>query len=117
MFSEVEYLNGWLAYNVGAIVGLACWFYLIRKLPVKLIKAALFGAMLGLLIMPWPIAEESEYLAPAWIIAGAEGVFEGLEAFWRAGQPMLLAVLFFTCAAAITQAILSYVKKSKSLMS
>lgn len=93
MFSHAEYINGWLVYGLGVFIGLACWYYLIRKLPIKSIKSVLFGVMVGMLTMPWPTKQDGDSLAPAWIIAGAEGIFDGAEAFYRAGVPMLLAML------------------------
>lgn len=103
MFSESEYINGWLAYGAGAIIGLWCWWYLIYKLPLKYLRPALFGAMLAMLAMPWPTADGSAFLAPAWIIAGAEGVFDGAEAFARAGIPMLIAMAIGAFIAVILQ--------------
>lgn len=110
MFSEGEYINGWLAYSAGVIVGLWCWWYLVYKLPLKYLRPALFGAMAGLLMMPFPTAEGSHFLAPAWIIAGAEGVFEGGEAFWRAGTPMLIAIAVGVVAAIVMQGIALLIK-------
>lgn len=93
MFSEAEYINGWLAYSAGVIIGLWCWWYLLYKLPLKYLRPSLFAAMAAMLTMPWPAMENSGFLAPAWIIAAAEGIFDGLEAFWRAGTPALTATV------------------------
>ncbi|WP_053981994.1 hypothetical protein [Marinagarivorans algicola] len=103
MFSESEYINGWLVYGMGVIIGLWCWWYLMYKLPLKYLRPALFGAMTAMLVMPWPTSDGSAFLAPAWIIAGAEGVFEGVEAFWRAGIPMLIAVAAGTMMGVVLQ--------------
>ena len=38
------------------------------------------------------MAEGNAFLAPAWLIAGSEGLFDGAENFWRAGRPLLMAM-------------------------
>ena len=45
----------------------------------------------AVLVTPWYSTPEPTYLAPAWVIAGTEMVFDGLSAFWRAGTALLLS--------------------------
>jgi hypothetical protein len=92
MFTQAEYINGWLVYCGGALIGLGCWWYLLKKLPLGPLRPPLLGAMIGLLFMPWQTDIDSGFFAPAWLIAGSEGFFEQADAFWRAGTPMLVAV-------------------------
>ena len=114
MFSESEYMNGWMVYSIGVIIGLWCWWYLLYKLPLKHLRPALFGAMAAMLIMPWPAMESSNFLAPAWIIATAEGVFEGLESFWRAGAPALTAIIFGAISGLLLQCAYWFVRGKNS---
>ena len=92
MFTASEHLHGWLVYGGGAVLGLLCWWYLLIKLPVKPIRSLLFGAMVGALCMPWPTEDGGQFFAPAWLIAGSDGLFDGADAFWRAGTPLLMAI-------------------------
>lgn len=92
MFTQAEYMNGWLVYGLAAIVGLGCWWYLLTTIPGRFLRLPLLGLMAGLLLMPWFSAEDSQFLAPAWLIAGSEGLFDGPDAFWRAGKPLLIAL-------------------------
>lgn len=92
MFTQAEYLNGWLIYTLAALVGLACWWYLLTTLPGRFLRLPLLGLMAGVLLMPWFSGADSSFLAPAWLIAGSEGLFEGKDAFWRAGTPLLIAI-------------------------
>lgn len=107
MFTQTEYLQGWLVYGVAALVGLACWWYLLTKIPGRFLRLPLLGVMAALLLMPWFSAEDSHFLAPAWLIAGSEGLFEGPEAFWRAGKPLLVAL-----AAGLTVGVIAEIIRS-----
>lgn len=93
MFTEADYLNGWLAYGAGAIVGLWCWWYMLSKLPIKPLRPVLVGIMVGFLLMPWYTSAGSDFLAPAWLVAASEGLFDGPEHFWRAGSPLIVATV------------------------
>ena len=107
MFTASEHLQGWLAYGVGATLGLICWWYLLSKLPLKPLKPVLLGVMVGLLGMPWTTDVGSEFYAPAWLIAGSDGLFEAPEAFWRAGTPLLMAMGVAAVIALIIQIVWS----------
>lgn len=103
MFTASEHLHGWLVYGGGAVLGLLCWWYLLIKLPVKPIRSLLFGAMVGALCMPWPTEDGGQFFAPAWLIAGSDGLFDGADAFWRAGTPLLMAIAGAAMVALIMQ--------------
>ena len=63
------------------------------------------GAMAALLFTPWSVAEGNPFLAPAWLIAGSEGLFDGGEYFWRAGQPLLMAIAAGAALALLAQIV------------
>ena len=86
---EQEYLYGWLFYLLGVFVVMACGWVLtarLRNAPVRNLLRVLAAATL---LTPWYAAPDLHYLAPAWIIAAFEGLFEG--EFLRAGAPLLWA--------------------------
>lgn len=103
MFSETDYVNGWLIYSIGAIVGLWCWWYLLSKLPISPLRPLLVGAMAGLLFMPWYSADNYHFMAPAWVVAASEGLFDGPEYFWRAGIPLIIAVVAMAVLGVVLQ--------------
>ena len=107
MFTQAEYINGWLAYVAAAIVCYWCFWYFLSKLPVKPLRPVLLGAMAGLLFIPWTVEPNHPFLAPAWLIAGSDGAFEGLEAFWRAGKPLLFGVGLLACLGLVVQIVLA----------
>lgn len=92
MYTQQEYLYGWLFYLLGVLIMMGCGWWLTRNLRITILRQMLRMGFLALFIVPWYADPELPYLAPAWIIAGFEGVFEGDGAFWRAGTPMLVAV-------------------------
>ena len=105
MFTDANYMNGWLIYGAGALVGFLCWWYMLSKLPLRPLRPILLGAMAGLLFMPWYVSPDSAFMAPAWLVAGSEGFFDGAENFWRAGTPMLMAIVIGAVLGLIIQLI------------
>lgn len=110
MFTQAEYINGWLAYGCAVIVCYWCWWYMLSKLPIKPFRPILLGAMAGLLLMPWTADPQLSYLAPAWLIAGSDGFFEGPAQFWRAGAPLLVALVASMILALIIQIIWVFIR-------
>lgn len=92
MYTQQEYLYGWLFYLLGvAIVLLAGWM-MTAPIKWKALKLTLRLSAVVIFLLPWYANDDMGYLAPAWIIAGFEGVFDGPDAFWRAGRPLLIAL-------------------------
>ena len=107
MFTQAEYINGWLAYVAAAIVCYWCFWYFLSRLPVKPLRPVLLGAMAGLLFIPWTVEPGQSFLAPAWLIAGSDGAFESVEAFWRAGKPLLLGMGVLACLGLVVQIVIA----------
>lgn len=91
MFTSEDYLYGWLLYIAGGLVFFGCWWYLTRKIAVIEVRGLLRTLCLVIMFVPWYASPDMDYLAPAVVIAGVEGIFEGN--FWRAGAPLLTAVM------------------------
>lgn len=92
MFDHNEYVTGWLIYGgCTAVFWLAWWFITARVGFTELRQLLRLIAVVGL-IVPWHADVDSIYLAPAWVIAVTEGIFDGPAAFWRAGTPLLFAL-------------------------
>lgn len=89
--SQEEYYVGWAYYLVGAALLWLCFWFLTRKISLLWIKTPLRVLVTVLLFMPWYSYENQSYLSPAWTVAILELLFDGLEAFWRAGIPLIIA--------------------------
>lgn len=92
MYTQEEYFYGWLFYLLGVFIMMSCGVWLTRGLRITWLRQVIRVGFLALFITPWYADPELSYLAPAWIIAGFEGVIDGASAFWRAGTPMLSGI-------------------------
>ncbi len=91
MYTQDDYLYGWLFYLLGVFIVMVCGWLLTRRWPILLRQ--LLRLWVGVvLVVPWYASAELDYFAPAWIIASFEGLFDGDGAFWRAGTPLLVAL-------------------------
>lgn len=97
MMTENEYLFAWFYYLLGAALLIACWWYLTRKIRWVEIRYLLRVVVGVAIVVPWYTNTQQDYLSPALLVAGLEAAFEGSEAFWRAGRPLVTAI-----AAAVT---------------
>ncbi len=95
MYTEQDYLYGWLFYLIGVCLIMLCGWLLTAKLRWPVLRHVLRLVVGVTLVVPWYASPELDYLAPAWLIAGFEGIFEGEGAFWRAGTAVVWSV---TCA-------------------
>lgn len=89
MYTQGEYLYGWLLYLLGAVFLFGCVWWASRNWRSDELRQLVRLSSIVFLLVPWYASPDMDYLAPAWIIAGFEGVFDGIEAFWRAGAPLL----------------------------
>lgn len=102
MYTQGEYLYGWLLYLLGTVFLVGCTWWMSRNWRSRELRQLTRLTVIVFLLVPWYAAPDLEFLAPAWIIAGFEGVFDGADAFWRAGAPLL------TCLGISTVASLSW---------
>lgn len=100
MVTDGEYMWAWLAYLFGAGLLLAACWWVTQKIQWFELKYFLRVVCAVLFLVPWYTDEDSRYLSPAWLISGIEGIFDGPEAFWRAGTPLIFALglsIIVTC--------------------
>lgn len=93
MYTQEEYMYGWLLYLAAYVVVMFAGWMLTAPVKPRELKWLLRVSAGVIFIVPWYAAEGVSYLAPAWLIAGFEGVFDGPEAFWRAGTPLLVCLV------------------------
>lgn len=72
---------------------IACWWYLTRKIAYPSVRIALRALVAVALLLPYQADPSQDFLAPAIIIAPVEAVFNGSEAFWRAGFALFVSLL------------------------
>lgn len=92
MYTQQEYLYGWLFYLLGVVIILGCGWWLTSAIRFKELRQWLRVSAVVTFLVPWYASADLEYFAPAWLIAAFEGIFESPEAFWRAGMPWLCAL-------------------------
>ena len=93
MFTQDEYLWGWIYYLIGASLVYFCFWMLTRNVPWREPKHILRIVVFVILYMPWYSDTQYIYLSPAWLIGAIEAVFDGSDAFWRAGTPLIIGVV------------------------
>lgn len=92
MYTQQEYLYGWLFYLLGVVIILGCGWWLTAAIRFKELRQWLRVSAVVTFLVPWYASADLDYLAPAWLIASFEGIFEGGDAFWRAGAAWLSAL-------------------------
>lgn len=110
MYTQEEYLYGWLIYLVGVIILMGCGWILTAGIPSKEIRHLLRIIAGVTFIVPWYASPDLDALAPAWIIAAFEGIFDGGDAFWRAGTPLLSSL----AAAVVISLVLQLISRVRS---
>lgn len=108
MFTQQEYYWAWAFYLVGA--GLCMLFAWVvsarfRWLWLKFLTRA---AVAAFLVTPWTTTEGEKYLTPAWVVSVFETLLDGPEAFWRAGMPLIVAVVAAMILAVLASILLSF---------
>ena len=100
MFSTEEYIFGWFFY-LSAITGLLLILWRVTRgmLYWPHTRRLLRLSIAILLLTPYVVDKGSDYFAPAWAMASLDILFSGINAFWRAGGPLLVvwcaAILFY----------------------
>ena len=113
MMTEGEYLYAWLFYLAGALILVGCWWYLIRKLPWTWLKYTSILLLTVTFTVPWFSDTNEIYLAPALIVSLVELLFEGKDAFWRAGLPLVMAMVLSLLLSIITYFIYWYFTRDR----
>lgn len=112
MYTQEEYLYGWLLYLAGVVLIMGCGWMLTARIRWKPVRHSLRLLAAVLFLVPWYANPDMAYLAPAWIIAGFEGVFE--DNFWRAGGPLLSALGVALISAVVIQLAMRALGKRKA---
>ncbi|RDH43500.1 hypothetical protein [Zooshikella ganghwensis] len=86
-----HYLYAWMIYLASAAGCFLVW-YRMTRICWRWLRWFLRGFALVLLFTPWYVNVEQDYLGPAFLIAGFDGLTLGLEAIMRAGHVLLAAL-------------------------
>jgi len=90
MITGEQYFYGWLIYIVAIIGLLGVWWYMTRKIPWRIVRNVIRLIPAVLLLMPFPIVGNDDFLAPAFFSSMLELMFVGGGEFSRAGRPVLI---------------------------
>ena len=93
MFNTEDYLWGWLYYLLGATMLASCWWYVTAHIKWREVRHVVRVVLITALLVPWYTDVNTTQMSPAWLVSAIEGLFEGPQAFWRAGRPLLVAVI------------------------
>lgn len=93
MYSTTQYVWAWLWYLLSVAVICSAWWYATRCISSADLRQVLRIIAPTMLLVPWFTGQGSSYLAPAWLMAAFELIFQGPQAFWRAGAPLLITLL------------------------
>ncbi len=108
MFTQEEYIWAWLFYLLGCALSLAVFWVMTRKIKWVEVRAVLRICATVVVLVPWYSDTEGTYLSPAWIVSLLEGIFEGPDAFWRAGTPLIVALILTLILSSGTYAFLAF---------
>lgn len=114
MYTTQDYLYGWVIYLAGYAVFMICWWLLTAKVSWRPVRRLLRVAVAVAFIVPWYSAPDADYLAPAWVIAATEGAFDGGDAFWRAGMPLLAVLSAALLVAIVLQVVWAFKQPLRS---
>ncbi len=106
MLTQQEYLLAWLVYLLGSVACLAVVWVMTKNIPWSEVRGVLRIVAGVFMLVPWYISEDSAYLAPAWIASFLEGIFDGPDAFWRAGTPLVVSLVVVLCVSSGVHAYL-----------
>ena len=91
--SENEYFLAWAYYAAGASVFFAVFWFWTRNFLWSEVRQLMRVMLAVILIVPWYTDTTQSYLSPAWLVSVAEALLNGPEAFWRAGRPLVIALI------------------------
>lgn len=91
MTSE-SYAIAWFLYALGGLGLFAFWCWLTSGLSNRATKLTLRALMFVMIMFPFNIGGGYEELAPGFLMLLLETVFEGGDAFFRVGTPLLMAL-------------------------
>jgi len=96
MYSAEDYLQGWIAYSVGALFLLFFLWYLLRNLRFAAVRHILMLISVVFLFTPVTTYQDDAHLAPAFFVSLYEGVLlSGANDGFQRGLAPIIAVLVF----------------------
>lgn len=114
MFTQEQYLWGWLWYLLGVGMCMAVFWVMTHRIPWRELRYSLRVLVASIFLVPWYVGEGESYLAPAWIASALEGAFDGPDAFWRAGTPLVVSTISALILSTIVFAVLFVLDKRRA---
>ena len=115
MFSASEYFFGWLSYLIASVGLLVVWWRITSFIKFEIPRDIVRLVAAALLLIPFPVSDDSGMMAPAFMMSLLEAMFVREEGFSRAGVP----VLIFTAIAIVVYlglnvGVKKYLEKKKA---
>jgi len=104
--TENEYMWAWVIYLAAVAVLYAVFWYFTGKIRWSEPKQLLRVVLPVFLLVPWISDPQYDFLAPAWIISVSDMLLNGVDAFWRAGLALVLALIITVLASSIVSIVL-----------
>lgn len=113
--TENEYIIAWLFYIFGAGVFFSIFWYWTRKFLWSEARQLIRIVLAVILFVPWYTDDTEQYLSPAWLVSIAEALLDGGQAFWRAGLPLVVTLVFTVFLSTLYSTTRWYLARNKSL--
>jgi hypothetical protein len=96
MFSAEDYLQGWIAYSIGASCLLLFLWLLLRNTAWMTLRHVVFLVAASILLTPVTAYRDDSHLAPAFFVSLYEGVLvSGSDVGFQRGLAPIIAVAIF----------------------
>lgn len=87
-----SYALAWFAYAAGGMGLFAFWCWMTSGLSSRMTKLTLRSLMFVMIMFPFNIGGGYAELAPGFLMMLLETIFEGGDAFFRVGTPLMMAL-------------------------
>lgn len=94
MLAGDDYLFTWVLYLVGAVGLLIVWWFLTKRIRIKLLKDCLRLSAAVFLLVPFPVYNQPDFWAPALGMSLLEFIFGQSQGLGRAVIPIIIIWAF-----------------------
>jgi hypothetical protein len=117
MMSTQEYLLSWGMYLLGSLGLMVVWWRITAPVRIQMIRNMLRVSALVVLLMPYPVVGQEEFLAPALMMTFLEGLFYEEHGFGHAGMPLLLGLVLANILYLVGDLLWQALRRKRELVS
>ena len=111
--TQEEYYWAWIYYGLGASTFFVVFCYWTRHFLWSEARQLIRIVLLVVLCVPWYTDATKDYLSPAWLLSSAEALLSGSKAFWRAGLPLVVALILAVILSTIYSTVRWIIQRKK----